>query len=375
MNKLDYYEILGVSKNSDDKEIKRAYKRLAIKYHPDRNPGNSASEDKFKEIKEAYEVLSDPNKRSAYDKYGHSAFDQSSYSYSSDVNSADFGDIFGDVFGDIFGSRKNKRNKSGVDLQYNLEISLEESVIGTKKNIRYLSKCLCSICNGSGSNPNYSFIKCIKCGGSGQIYLRQGFFSIQQTCSKCNGEGKIIRYPCKKCHGSGIFEKYNNIDINIPSGINSGDKMRIKGAGSISNIDSHKGDLYIFINVKKHQIFKREFNNLHCEVPISFSVAALGGKIEVPTLLGKIKLKIPSETQTGKIFRIKGKGIKSSKNNFCGDLFCKVIIETPVRLSSKQKLFLVKLEESLKGKNRNRNSPRYTRFFNGVKKFFENLRY
>lgn len=369
MSKKDYYEILGISKTSNDREIKKAYKRLAVKYHPDRNPEKGASI-KFKEIKEAYEILIDKNKRAAYDQYGHSAFNQQNIN---EEYSTDFGDIFGDVFGDIFGRNRNKKKVyKGEDLYYSIEINLEVAVKGINQKIYIPILKICNLCNGTGAKSDKFIISCNTCQGSGNIYIRQGFFSVQQTCHTCNGKGKIIKQFCQLCHGRGKIEKNKVLLIKIPAGINDGDKIRLSGKGESGGKNTIPGDLYVEIKIKPHALFKRNGNDLYCEVPINYPMAALGGEIEVPSINGKIKFKIPKETQTGKLFRIKGKGVKSLKNKNIGDLLCKVIVETPVNLNQKQKCLLNDLGKSL-GNSQNINSPKSKNFFNSVKKFFDNI--
>lgn len=374
MAKLDYYSILGVSKNAEEREIKKAYKRLAMKFHPDRNPGNTEAEVKFKEIKEAYEILTDTKKRAAYDQYGHAAFEQGMGSSGfSEGNTTDFSDIFGDVFGDIFGGNKRQRSSRGADLRYEIELSLEEAVRGITREIRIPTLEECSICHGSGAKLGSAATKCPTCHGQGQIQMRQGFFAIQQTCPTCHGKGKFIKEYCYKCQGKGRVEKIKNLSVKIPSGVDTGDRIRLSGEGEVGGRGSSSGDLYVQIKVRKHAIFEREENNLYCEVPINFTMGALGGEIEVPTLNGRVKLKIPAETQTGKLFRMRGKGIRSIRNGNQGDLLCRVVVETPVRLNEKQKQLLRELEDSFGGSNSNQNSPRSKSFFDGVKKFFDDL--
>lgn len=369
MIKKDYYEILGIPKSAGDLEIKRAYKRLAIKYHPDRNKG---SENKFKEIKEAYEILIDSQKRSSYDQYGHAAFDQNSMGkgYS---NATDFSDIFGDVFGDIFGGRHQKEEVRGSDLQYDLEINLEEAVFGSLKNISIPTLIHCNSCRGIGTRLGVKPQKCLSCHGSGQIQMTQGFFTVQQTCPTCRGRGNIIKEPCNICKGKGLIRKIKTLSIKIPVGINHRDKIRLNGEGEAGPKNTPSGDLYIKIYIKKHEIFERENNNLYCEVPIDFSTAALGGEITVPTLDGKINLKVPAETQTGKLFRIRGKGIKSLRNSYKGDFLCRVIVETPINLNENQKSILQKFRKTLITRSGKIQNPRSKKFLEGVKKFFNNL--
>ncbi len=374
MSNKDYYDILGISKKANNQEIKRAYKRLAIKYHPDRNKGNKIYEEKFKEIQKAYEILSDTKKRSMYDQYGHTSFNEDNYTDFT-YTSNDFSDIFGDVFGDIFKSKKNKKysnNNIGSDVLYKISITLEEVIKGVSKKIGVNLIQKCSICNGTGCKSGTSRKVCNTCNGNGNIHIKQGFFTIQQTCPSCNGECYIIENVCYICRGSGTEKVYKNFSIKIPSGINDGDNIRIIGKGNYGGYNSKCGDLYIKIKVKKHSIFKRFNNDLYCKVPINFSIAALGGKIEIPSLYNKIIFKIPPETQTGKIFRIKNKGIKYLKNNKYGDLLCKIIVETPVNLNKLQKKLLYNLGITLK-KNIKKNNPKSDSFLNNLKKFFNSL--
>ncbi|QCI27113.1 molecular chaperone DnaJ [Buchnera aphidicola] len=378
MIKKNYYTILGITKSANDREIKKSYKKLAMKYHPDRNQGNKNAEKKFKEIKEAYDILIDPQKRAAYDQYGNAAFEQGGYSnYSSfDTNfsnSADFSDIFGDVFGDIFGNNKKRQNQRGSDLQYNLELTLEEAVRGINKEILISKLQKCNFCYGSGSNSGEKPQKCHNCKGSGQIHIRQGFFSVQQTCSHCYGKGEIIANPCLHCKSTGRIKKQKKILIKIPAGIDSNDKIKLNNEGEAGENNAPSGDLYIKIFVKKHPIFQRKKNDLYCEIPINFCIATLGGDINVPTLDGKIKLKIPPETQSGKLFRIKNKGVNSIRTYQTGDLLCRVMIETPVNLNNYQKKLLKELQNSLSEKNIEKSNPKSKKFFEGVKKFFDDL--
>lgn len=375
MGKKDYYEILGISKNAGERDIKKAYKRLAIKYHPDRNLNkNKNTENKFKEIKEAYEVLTDVKKRAAYDQYGHTAFDQNNVG-SNFNNNSDFSDIFGEVFGDIFGRSHSNENKRGSDLCYKMELSLEEAVYGANKDIIIPALSSCNHCLGSGAKSGTRSQNCTRCNGTGQFQIRQGFFTVQQTCQSCKGNGFIIKNPCFFCKGTGRLHKTKKLSVKIPMGMDNGDRIRLPGEGEAGERGSSSGDLYVQIKIKKHPIFEREDNNLYCEVPIDFTMAALGGEIAVPTLSGKINLKIPKETQTGKLFRIRGKGIKSAikKNNRQGDLLCRVIVETPVNLNEVQKKLLFDLKKSFAGSLTKNHSPRSKNFFEGVKKFFDNL--
>ncbi|EKT55425.1 molecular chaperone DnaJ [Providencia burhodogranariea] len=378
MAKRDFYEVLGLEKNASDKDIKKAYKRLAMKYHPDRNQEKKdEAEVKFKEIKEAYEILSDDQKRAAYDQYGHAAFEQGGMGGGGGGfggGGADFSDIFGDVFGDIFGGgRRQQRPSRGSDLQYNMELTLEEAVRGVTKEIRIPTLESCDVCHGSGAKPGTSADTCSTCHGMGQVHMRQGFFSVQQPCPTCHGRGKVIKDPCNKCHGHGRIERYKTLSVKIPAGVDTGDRVRLSGEGEAGENGAPAGDLFVQVHVLPHNIFERDGSNLHCEVPINFTIAALGGEIEVPTLDGRVKLKIPAETQTGKIFRMKGKGVKSVRGGLQGDLMCHTVVETPVKLNEKQKELLKEFGDSLGGTSGEKNSPRSKSFLDGVKKFFDDL--
>ncbi|CAD5281745.1 chaperone Hsp40, co-chaperone with DnaK [Alteromonas sp. 38] len=376
MSKRDYYEVLGVDKGAGEREIKKAYKKLAMKYHPDRTQGDKALEVKFKEIQEAYEVLNDAQKRAAYDQYGHAGVDPNRGG-AGFGGGGDFGDIFGDVFGDIFGGGgarggRQSRARQGSDLRYNLELSLEEAVRGKSVDIRVPTLVECEVCDGSGAKKGSTPKTCPTCHGNGQVQMRQGFFAVQQTCPTCSGKGKIIEDPCNSCHGHGRKEKTKTLNVKIPSGVDTGDRIRLSGEGEAGENGAPAGDLYVQVHVREHKIFQRDGNNLYCEVPLSFTTAALGGELEVPTLDGKVKLKISPETQTGRMFRLRGKGVKSVRSGAVGDLMCKVVVETPVSLSSRQKELLQELEESM-GKASSKHSPKAQGFFDGVKKFFDDL--
>ncbi|WMC19733.1 MAG: molecular chaperone DnaJ [Enterobacteriaceae bacterium PC38] len=371
MSKKDYYTLLGISKNSNNIEIKKAYKRLAMKYHPDRNKDKNA-EKRFKEIKEAYEILSDNKKRNAYDQYGHEAFNQSyDNNFSSETS---FSDIFGDVFGDIFGDNRNKNVNKGSDLKYNIELNLEDIIKGVNKEINIQTFIKCKYCNGKGTKKGSLPINCLTCNGKGQIQIKRGFFTFQQTCPKCNGGGKIIKNACNYCKSNGRIKKFKNLSIKIPKNLNDGDTVRITGEGEAGKRGGLSGDLYIKIKIKEHSIFKRDNNNLYCEIPINFTTAVLGGEIEVPTLHGRIKLKIPPETQTGKLFRMKGKGIKSLNNKFKGDLLFKVIIETPVNLTERQKKIIYNFDQTINNNYLNKNTPKINNFIRNIKIFLNNLK-
>ena len=376
MAKKDYYDVLGVERGADEKAIKRAYKKLAMQYHPDRTKGDKAKEEKFKEIQEAYEILGDKEKRAAYDQYGHAAFEQGSMGgggFGGGFSGADFSDIFGDMFGDIFGGggRGRQRVVRGEDLRYDIQITLEEAVKGTTKDIQINTLAHCDSCDGTGAEKSSKVETCPSCHGSGRVRRQQGFFVTEAVCPTCHGSGKKIEKPCKSCHGEGRVHKKKSLSVKIPAGVDTGNQLRLSGEGAAGENGAPAGDLYVVIHVKEHHIFERDGNNLYCEVPISFSMAALGGEIEVPTLDGKVKLKIPAETQTGKLFRMRGKGVNSTRSGYAGDLICRVVIETPVNLNKEQKELLEKLEESLKGQKSH--SPKSSSFLDGVKKFFDNL--
>lgn len=378
MSKQDYYEVLGVSKNASDAEIKKAYRRAAQKHHPDRNPGNTESEEKFKLAKEAYEILSNAQKRAAYDQFGHAGVDPSMGGRpgAGFGGNASFSDIFGDVFGDIFGAaagRGGQRVYRGADLRYNLELSLEDAVRGTTVKIRVPTFSTCKTCNGSGAKKGTQPTTCTTCGGHGQVRMQQGFFSVQQTCPRCNGTGTIITDPCDDCHGQGKVKEQKTLSVKVPAGVDSGDRIRLANEGEAGENGGPPGDLYVQIQVKEHPIFKRDDANLYCEVPISFVTAALGGELEVPTLDGRVSLKVPPETQTGKLFRMRGKGVKPVRGAAVGDLLCRVVVETPVKLNSRQKELLRELDDSLKSNGKH--SPQHHSWLDGVKQFFEGMKF
>ena len=374
MAKRDYYEILGVERSADEREIKKAYKRLAMKFHPDRNPDNPESEEKFKEAKEAYEILSDAQKRAAYDKFGHAGVDPNQAGPGGFGGGADFGDVFGDIFGDIFGGgRRSQRAARGADLRYNMELTLEEAVRGVSKEIKVPTLVECDECHGSGARTGTSAQTCPTCHGSGQVQMRQGFFAVTQACPHCHGKGKIITDPCRKCHGDGRVQKTKTLSVKIPAGVDTGDRIRLAGEGEAGEFGAPAGDLYVQVHVKDHPIFVRDGNNLYCEIPISFTTAALGGEVAVPTLDGRLMLKIPAETQSGRMFRLRGKGVRSLRSGSEGDLLCKAVVETPVKLSDEQKELLKQLEDSLNGSGVKTHKPKAEGFFEGVKRFFDDL--
>lgn len=380
MAERDYYEILNVSRNASDAELKKAYRRLAMKYHPDRNPGDTETENRFKEVKEAYEVLSDPQKRAAYDQFGHAGVGAGAggggFGAEGFGAGASFSDIFGDVFGDIFGGGRGGGSRvfRGADLQYNLEISLEDAVKGTDVKIRVPRAVVCEKCDGSGAKPGSSPKGCPTCNGIGQVRMQQGFFSVQQACPRCHGSGQIVTDPCGTCSGDGRVRQHKTLSVQVPAGVDSGDRIRLAGEGEAGQNNGPPGDLYVQINVKPHPIFSREDSHLQCTIPISIGTAALGGELEVPTLDGRVKLKVPPETQSGKTFRIRGKGVKPVRGGPQGDILCTVQVETPVKLSSEQKEMLRHFEESLH-KDRQSHSPQERSWLDGVKKFFDDMKF
>lgn len=372
MSKQDFYEVLGVSREASKDELKKAYRRLAMKYHPDRSPDDEAAEARFKEAKEAYEVLNDPQKRAAYDQFGHAGVDQSAGGAG---GQGGFSDIFGDVFGDIFGRSGTRRSSQvfrGADLRYRLDLDLEQAVFGDEVTLDIPTYVGCDHCSGSGSEPGSSPETCDTCGGHGQVRMQQGFFSVQQTCPKCRGKGKMITDPCGPCHGQGRIQKTKHLSVKIPAGVDDGDRVRLSGEGEAGENGGPAGDLYVEVQVKPHDIFQRDESNLTCDIPISFATAALGDSIEVPTLGGEVSLKIPSETQSGRVFRLRGKGVKGVRGGPVGDLFCRVHVETPVNLTKEQKQLIDKLNASLVENNK-KHSPKGRTWLDGVRRFFDQL--
>ncbi len=371
--KKDYYEVLGVNKDASEEEIKKAYRKLAMKYHPDRNPDNPKAEDQFKEAKEAYEMLSDDQKRAAYDQYGHAGVDPS-MGAGAGAGFGGFGDAFGDIFGDIFGGGRGGQRSNvyrGADLRYNMEVSLEDAARGTETKIRIPVQSSCETCNGTGAKSGKSPVTCTTCNGHGQVRMQQGFFSVQQTCPKCHGIGKIIKDEdqCGTCHGAGRVKQNKTLSVKIPAGVDEGDRIRLSGEGEAGVNGGPTGDLYVVIHIKPHAIFQREGGNLHCEMPISFTTAALGGEIEVPTLGGSAKMKIPAETQTGGVFRLRGKGIKPLRASEHGDLMVHVVVETPVKLTEHQKKLLKEFDASTQA-DAGKHSPKNKSWVDKAKDFF-----
>ena len=377
MSKRDYYEVLGVQKNSSEDDLKKAFRRLAMKYHPDRNPDDAEAEAKFKEAKEAYEVLCDQNKRAAYDQFGHAGVDQAGMGGAR--GGAGFGDIFEDIFGDIFGGGGRRggggtRAYRGSDLQYNLELSLEEAVAGKEVDIRIPAMKTCETCSGTGAKKGTHPQTCSTCHGQGEVRIQQGFFSIQQTCPQCHGNGKVITDPCPECHGQGRIEEHKTLSVKIPAGVDTGDRIRLSGEGEAGLNGGPSGDLYVQVFVKEHELFTREGDNLFCNVPIRFTTAALGGEMDVPTLNGNVNLKIPAETQTGKKFRLRNKGVKSVRSSSIGDLVCTVIVETPVNLTKRQRELLEELDTTM-SEGGKRHSPKEHSWLDKAKGFIDDVKH
>lgn len=373
--KRDFYETLGVPKNASEDDIKKAYRKLAMKHHPDRNPDSKTAEGKFKEAKEAYEMLSDKEKREAYDRYGHAGVDPN-MNYGGGQGGG-FADAFGDIFGDIFGGgggrgRGGPQMYRGADLRYNLEISLEQAFSGFDTTIRVPAWDACEPCGGSGAKPGTSPSTCSTCGGNGQVRMQQGFFSVQQTCPTCRGTGKIIADPCSACSGVGKVKRNKTLEVKIPAGIDDGMRIRSSGNGEPGQNGGPPGDLYVEVHIKSHAVFQREGDDLHCEIPITFAKAALGCEIEVPTLGGKVSFTVPEGTQAGKVFRLRGKGIKGVRTGHMGDLFCHVAVDTPVKLTDRQKELLQELEKlTIEGGDKHNPRSDSKTWKSRVKQFFE----
>jgi len=366
MAKQDYYKLLELPKSATEGDIKKAYRRLAMKFHPDRNPDDPEAEHKFKEAKEAYEVLTDPQKRAVYDQFGHAGLEGGRGGFSG----ADaFGDIFGEMFGDIFSGGQRGRSQvfRGADMRYELELDLEQAVFGTDTQIQIPSLAECVACKGSGAAKGSTPKTCDTCHGQGQVRVQQSIFTIQQPCPRCRGRGKVISNPCDACYGQGRVRQEKELKVSVPPGVDTGDRIRLNGNGEAGRNGGPAGDLYVEIRVREHGIFERDGSHLSCEVPISFSTAALGGSVEVPTLDGEVVLKIPAETQSGRVFRLREKGVRPVRGGSAGDLFCRVVVETPVSLNGDQKEMLKRFEASLQEGS---HKPREQSFFDGVKKFF-----
>ncbi|MDH3860288.1 MAG: molecular chaperone DnaJ [Gammaproteobacteria bacterium] len=377
MAKRDYYEVLGVSKSASADEIKKAYRRLAMKHHPDRNKEDSdGSEKRFKEAKEAYEVLKDEQKRAAYDQFGHDGLRGGPGGHGGGFGAEGFGDIFGDVFGDIFGGGRRGGGAPqvfrGADLGYELKLDLETAVAGDSITIDVPTQVGCETCGGSGAKKGSDPVKCTTCGGVGQVRMQQGFFSIQQTCPACKGAGTTISDPCTDCHGRGRVRKTRTLSVKVPAGVDDGDRIRLSGEGEAGRNGGPSGDLYVEIRVQPHKIFDREGANISCEVPVSMATATLGGEVELPTLDGNVSLKIPAGTQSGKVFRLRGKGVTTVRDHRQGDLFAMVAVETPVHLTAKQKEMLEKFDKSIRAGGE-KHSPRAGGWVDTVKRFFERI--
>ena len=375
MSKRDYYQVLGVPRNATEEAVTKAYRRLAMKYHPDRNPDDKEAEERFKEAKEAYEILTDAQKRAAYDQYGHAGLDAARGAGAGFSPGDAFGDIFGDVFGDIFGGgRRGPRNTvfRGADLRYELALDLEQAVFGTTTEIDFQTIADCAQCKGSGAAPGHAPVTCDTCNGAGQVRMSQGFFSVQQTCPRCKGRGTIVRNPCSNCGGNGRVRTAKRLSVKVPAGVDGGDRIRLAGEGEAGRNGGPPGDLYVEVAVREHPIFERDGAHLSCEVPISFVTAALGGSVEVPTLDGQAAIKVPAGTQSGRVFRLREKGVKPVRGGATGDLFCRVVVETPVDLGADQKELLKKFDKSLAADGR-RHNPRERSWLEGVRQFFTRM--
>jgi len=374
MAKRDYYDVLGISKSASADEIKKAYRRLAMKHHPDRNKDGDGSEARFKEAKEAYEVLKDAEKRAAYDRFGHDGV-RGAAGRGGGFGAEGFGDIFGDVFGDIFGGGRRGGGPQvfrGADLGYELKLDLEKAVAGDSVTIDVPTQVSCESCSGSGAKKGSEPIQCSTCGGVGQVRMQQGFFSIQQTCPACKGAGTTIADPCHDCHGRGRVRKTRTLAVKVPAGVDDGDRIRLSGEGEAGRNGGPAGDLYVEIRVRPHKIFERDGSNLSCEVPVSIATATLGGEVELPTLDGNVALKIPAGTQSGKVFRLRGKGVRTVRDARVGDLFAQVAVETPVHLTAEQRDLLEKFDASLRTGGE-KHSPRAGGWLDTVKRFFERI--
>ncbi len=373
MSKRDYYEVLGIAKDASADELKKAYRRLAMKHHPDRNPDDAEAEVRFKEAKEAYEVLNDPQKRSVYDQFGHAGVDPAAGGMGG-MGGQGFGDIFGDVFGDIFGGGRRGQGGPyrGADLRYELAVTLEEAVLGHDAEVKFQSLKECGTCKGDGAKPGTDKKTCTTCGGAGQLRRQQGFFSVQQTCPECRGEGRIIEHPCEECRGQGRVQQSRTLAVKVPAGVDTGDRIRLSGEGEAGQAGGPPGDLYVEIRVLPHAVFERDGADLSCKVPLGFTTAALGGETKVPTLGGEVSLKIPAGTQSGKVFRLRGKGVKQVRGGGPGDLYCRVDIETPTDLNAEQRELLEQFQVSIEAGG-DRHSPRARSWRDNLKEFFDGI--
>ena len=369
MSKRDYYEVLGVSRSASSDELKKAYRRSAMKYHPDRNPGDTAAEAAFKECKDAYEVLSDPAKRQVYDAHGHAAF---AGGMGGGGPAPDMNDIFGDIFGNIFGGGSSRAAQRGADIGYVLELDLEEAVAGIERQIQIPTMVQCKPCNGSGSSDGRSET-CQMCHGAGQVRIQRGIFTMQQTCPHCGGQGTHIQNPCKICHGSGRVQENKVLSVKVPPGVDTGDRIRLSGEGEAGPPGGSTGDLYIEVRVRENAIFRRDGDDLYCDVPIRITQAALGDTVRVATLGGEAEIRIPAETQTGKMFRLRGKGVRSVRSRSQGDLYCRIAVETPVNLTAEQRRLLESFEATFVGADAHKHSPKSATFLDGVKSFWDRM--
>ena len=372
MSKRDYYEVLGVQRTAGDDELKKAYRRCAMKHHPDRNPGDAAAEAAFKECKEAYEVLSEPARRRLYDQHGHAAFEHGMGGGGGPGFGGDVGDIFGDIFGNIFGGGMRGGPRRGADIGYVMELDLEDAVAGTDRRIEIPTLAGCEPCKGTGSADG-KLHSCGTCHGRGQVRIQRGIFTMQQPCPQCGGRGQVVTNPCTHCHGNGRIEEEKILSVKIPAGVDNGDRIRLAGEGEAGPAGTPPGDLYVEVRVRPHDIFQRDGDDLHCEVPIRITQAALGDVVQVPTLEGETEIRIPAETQSGKVFRLRGKGVKSVRSRGPGDLYCKVEVETPVNLTTRQRELLEEFEATFTGEGARRHSPKASTFLDGVRGFWDRM--
>ena len=379
MAKRDYYEVLGVDRSASGDEIKKSFRKLAMKYHPDRNPGDAKAEQAFKEVNEAYEALKDEQKRAAYDRFGHAAFEQGGMG--GGAGSADFGGAFADVFDDLFGEFMGRargggpgaaRGVRGADLRYNMEITLEEAFEGIRTQIKVPATAICDHCDGNGAEPGHHPETCPTCMGTGRVRATQGFFTIERTCPTCQGQGKIITTPCSVCGGAGRVQRERNLAVDIPAGVEDGTRVRLGGEGDAGVRGGAAGDLYIFLSIKPHKLFQRDGANIYCLAPVPMTAAALGGEIEVPTIDGaRARVEVPAGTQSGRRMRLRGKGMRLMRSTSRGDMFVEVLVETPINLTKRQKELLAEFADA--GDGHSAHNPESHGFFQKVKDFFEDL--